>query len=84
MIFADKFDRDKFNAYFKDYETNDALHREVYQPNLCTVIQFPPLDDEILASIGLNVTLDEFYHRYIEQLSTEDPSITIRVDIDDT
>ena len=83
MIFADKFDRDKFNTYFKDYETNDALHREVYQPNLCTVIQFPPLDDEILASMGLNVTLDEFYYRYIEQLSTEDPSITIRVDIDD-
>ena len=46
MIFADKFDRDKFNSYFKDYETNDALHREVYQPNLCTVIQFPPLDDD--------------------------------------
>lgn len=80
IIFQDKLDREKFNSYFNEYENKDGLHIKVYQPALRTVIQFPALDGTVLASMGLNVTTDEFYQLYIDKLSTEDPSITFSFD----
>ena len=79
-IFTYRFDREKFKSFFKDYEEKENLHTGVYQPAFTTVIQFPALDNTVLDSIGLNITLEEFYYLFFKKFNNEDPSTTFAFD----